>query len=94
MSHQSTLLLLTTLVLAASLPPAVLAAYGFRDAPFGGILRPIPVVLAAYLVVNIPMILGVATPAVFHLVLSTAAIGAALLAAVRGALLLSGRWSL
>lgn len=91
MVYQSGLLLATTLVLTASLPPAVLAAYGYRDAPFGGILRPISMVLGAYILMNVPILLGVSVPETAFLLLSTLAVGAALVAAVRGALLLSGR---
>lgn len=82
--------LATVLVLAAALPLALVAVRGFADAPFRRLLRPIPVVFAAYIALNVPLILSVETSVLYDAVVSSVAVGAALLAALEAAALLGG----
>lgn len=84
------LLLLTTLTLAAGFPLAIIAARGFDDAPFGRVLRPLPIVFGGYIALNVPNVLGMGTVGVYDLIVSTVAVGAAVVAAIEGFLLLGG----
>ncbi|NHN49062.1 hypothetical protein G9464_15885 [Halostella sp. JP-L12] len=85
------LLLATFAVLAIALPLSVIAALGFRDAPFGAMLKPLPVLIVANLAVIVPSILRVEIGAVAYLALSSLTVAAALIAAVNGILLLTER---
>jgi hypothetical protein len=85
------LVLATTLVLAGTVPVAVIAARGFRDAPFGAVLRPLPVVLLAYVALNGNLVLGKPAPPVFDLAASTVATVGALIAAANVVVLLTER---
>lgn len=84
------LLLLTTLTLAAGFPLAVIAARGFSEAPFGRVLRPLPVVFGGFIALNVPTIVGIGTMGLYDLAVSTVAVGAAVVAAIEGFLLLGG----
>lgn len=44
-------------VLSAALPLALIAAYGYRDAPFGGVLRPLVPVVVIYLLLAAAQVL-------------------------------------
>lgn len=46
-------LLTQIIILSASLPLAVIAAYGYRDAPFGSVLKPLVPVVVAYLLLAV-----------------------------------------
>ena len=46
--------LANVVVLTVGLVLAIVAARGFSDAPFGRMLRPLPVMFAAFLLVNTP----------------------------------------
>ncbi len=85
------LALATLLVLAGTFPLAVVAARGFRGAPFGSVLRPIPVVLLAYAALNVDTALGVSVPPVYDLVVSAVATVAALVSAAHVLVLLTER---
>lgn len=84
------LLLVTTLALAMALPLSVIAARGFSDAPFGRLLRPLPIVFGGYIALNVPTVLEVPMPPVYDVTVSSVAILAALYAAIQGFLLLGG----
>lgn len=83
--------LTTLLVLAATLPLAVIAVRGFRGAPFSAVLRPLPVVIVAYLGMNAPGVMGVSAPMAYYLLASTAGVVGVLIAAVNALILLTGR---
>ncbi|MFC4450140.1 hypothetical protein [Halorussus aquaticus] len=83
--------LTTTLVLAGTFPVAVIAARGFRGAPFGSVLRPLPVVILAYIALNANVAVGVAVPPAYELVASAVATVAALVAAAHVLVLLTER---
>jgi hypothetical protein len=85
------LALATTLVLAATLPVAVIAVRGFRGAPFGSVLRPLPFVILAYVGMNVPNVVGVSPPAGFPLAASLVGVGGALVSAAHALVLLTER---
>ncbi|WP_128478171.1 hypothetical protein [Halorussus pelagicus] len=85
------LALATILVLAGTFPLAVIAARGFRGAPFGSVLRPLPVLLLAYIALNAGTALGVSTPPAFNLAASAVATVTALVAAAHVLVLLTER---
>lgn len=87
----SLLALTTTVVLAGTFPLAVVAARGYRGAPFGAVLRPLPVVLAAYVALNAPTAVGLDLPSAYQLVVSTVATAGALVSAAHVFVLLAGR---
>ncbi|MFC7080555.1 hypothetical protein [Halorussus caseinilyticus] len=91
MSLERILSLATTLVLAGTLPVAVIAARGFRDAPFGSVLRPVPVVLLAYVALNANVVIGVSVPPVYDIVASAVATIGALVSAAHVLVLLTER---
>lgn len=91
MALERILELATILVLAGTLPIAVIAARGFRGAPFGSVLRPIPFVLVAYIAMNVPEVVGVDLPEFYYLVSSTIGVAGVLVAAVQAVVLLTGR---
>lgn len=83
--------LATTLVLAGTVPVAAIAARGFRGVPFGAVLRPLPVVLLAYVALNANVAVGVEVPPVYDLVASTVATVGALVSAAHVLVLLTER---
>jgi hypothetical protein len=85
------LALTTTVVLAGTFPVAVIAARGFRDAPFGSVLRPLPVVVLAYVLLNAPSAVGVGVPSPYFLVVSLFGTVGALVSAAHALVLLTER---
>lgn len=83
--------LTTLLVLAATLPLAVIAVRGFCNAPFAAVLRPLPVVILAYLGMNAPGVMGVGAPPTYYLLTSTVGVAGALIAAANALILLTER---
>lgn len=79
------------LVLAATLPVAVIAVRGFRGAPFGSVLRPLPFVLLAFIGLQAPTAMGVSAPASLSLTTSVIGVGGALVSAAHGLVLLTER---
>lgn len=84
----------TVIMLSIALPLSVIAAYGFRNAPFGSMLKPLPLMIAAFILLNAVFLLEVDISGVGYLALSTVAVGAALVATVNGILLLTERRSI
>lgn len=91
MLPERTLELATMLVLAGTLPVAVIAVRGFRGAPFGSVLRPLPFVILAYIAMNAPSVTGTEVPEIFYLVTSTIGVGGALVSAAHAIVLLTER---
>lgn len=91
MSIATILEALTLLVLAATLPLSIIAVSGFRDAPFGRVLRPLPVVFFGYILYITPQFVPVDLPLLFYAIVSTVAVFCSLVAASEAALLLTGR---
>lgn len=91
MTTSSILEILTLLVLAGSLPLSVIAVSGFRDAPFGRVLRPLPVVFLGFILYITPQFVPVDLPLLFYAIVSTIAVFGCLVAATEAALLLTGR---
>jgi hypothetical protein len=85
------LALATTLVLAATFPVAVIAVQGFRDAPFGSVLRPLPFVFLAFIGLQAPTVVGVSAPAGLSLLMSIVGVGGALVSAAHALVLLTER---
>lgn len=83
--------LATVLVLVGTLPLAIIAAHGFRNSPFGGVLKPIPVVLIAYIALNVPNAIGMELSAEFAVIVSGIGVVSALVAAVHAIRLLTER---
>lgn len=91
MTVASVLELLTLLVLTATLPVTYIAIRGFQDAPFGRVLRPLPVVYVGYIFFIAPSFFDFSIPLLYYAVVSTVAVGAILVAALEASLLLTGR---
>lgn len=91
MTLASVFALLTLLVLAATVPVAVIAYRGFSDAPFGRVLRPLPVVFLGYVAYIGPQYIDAALPIAFYATVSTIGVLATLAAALEASLLLTGR---
>ncbi|UPV73698.1 hypothetical protein M0R89_14265 [Halorussus limi] len=85
------LALATIIVLAGTLPLAVVAARGFQGAPFGSVLRPLPFVLLAYVALNAGTAVGVSLPPAVALVASGVATVGALVGAANVLVLLTER---
>lgn len=85
------LALATTVVLAGTVPVATIASRGFRGAPFGAVLRPLPVVILAYVAMNAPAAVDVDLPSAYYLVASTVATVGALVSAAYALVLLTER---
>lgn len=91
MSLERMLSLATTLVLAGTFPLSLVAVRGFRDAPFGSVLRPIPVVLLAFIALNAAWVSEASVPPAYHVLTSSLAIVAALVSAAHVVVLLTER---
>jgi hypothetical protein len=91
MELEQLLTLATTLVLAGAIPIAVIAARGFRGAPFGAVLRPLPVVLVGYVALNASAVVEMPAPIPFALVMSSVATVGALVSAAHVLVLLTER---
>ncbi len=83
--------LATVSMLSVALPLSVIAAYGFRNAPFGAMLKPLPVTIFAFILSDAISLLGGETTGTGYLVFSSIGVGAALVATVNGILLLTER---
>lgn len=83
------LALATTIILAGTFPLAVVASRGFRDAPFGSVLRPLPVVILAFAVMNAPESLDASLPDAYYAVVSLVAVGGTLVSAAHALVLLT-----
>ncbi|MFB6221151.1 MAG: hypothetical protein ABEH90_06895 [Halolamina sp.] len=69
---------------------SLVAVRGFWDAPFGDVLRPLPIAFAGFLAAVAPELLGVPVPTSFLVVTATGAVLASFVAAVQGVVLLTG----
>lgn len=85
------LILLTLILLTTALPLSIIAALGFRKTPFGKVVTPIPVIVAAYIVVMSSRLIDYSFPETFPVAFSTIAVLSAVWAAIQGAMLLSER---
>lgn len=90
MALEGLLLTLTTLFLAAAVPLSLVAVAGFRGAPFGRMLRPLPVIFTAFIAMNAPTLAGIETGTLYAVVCSSIGVAAALVAAAEATLLLGG----
>lgn len=91
MGLEQMLSLATVLVLSATFPLSVVAVRGFRGAPFASVLRPIPVVLLAYIALNAPWVLDVEPSPEYYIVTSTVATAGTLVSAAHVLVLLTER---
>lgn len=80
-------------VLSAALPLAVIAAYGFRGSPFGKVMLPIPLAIAAYIVADGSVLFLDPVPVLLYVTISSVAILALVYATVNAMLLLTERRS-
>lgn len=78
-------------VLGAALVLSVIAALGFWDAPFGRLLKPLPLVLLAFLVMDAGTLLSADLPRTYFHGVGAIAVFIAAYAAIQGALLLTER---
>jgi hypothetical protein len=76
--------------LAGSFVFSLVAVRGFWDAPFGRVLRPLPIAFAGFLAAVVPELLGVVPPTSYLVVTATGAVLAAFIAAAQGFVLLTG----
>lgn len=83
------LALLTTVVLAGTLPLAVIASRGFRDSPFGSVLRPLPVVVFGFGAMKVLDVMAVEVPSTYLLAVSMVATAGALVSAAYALVLLT-----
>ena len=83
--------LIEVLCLAAALPLSVIAARGFWNAPFGRMVRPLPVVFVCFLLMDAGNLTGLDPPRWYFYVLATPGFWAASYAAVQGATVLTER---
>ena len=90
MAAERLLNVVITLNLGAAFALSLVALRGFWSAPFGDVLRPLPVALGGFLVGAAPGALGVQTPLAFQLLTATGATLAAFVAAAEGVVLLGG----
>ena len=81
------------MVLSMALPLAVIAALGFRGSPFGKVMAPIPVAIAAYLVADGSTLFLDTVPGVFYAAASSVAVLSVVYAAFNAILLLTERRS-
>lgn len=79
------------LVLAATLPFAVVAARGFRETPFGRVVRPLVPITAAYLAIAATKLVAPAASTAASRLLGTVAVALMAWTAIQAVLLLSGR---
>lgn len=78
-------------VLSMALPLAIIAALGFRGSPFGKVIAPIPVAIAAFLVADGSVLFLDPVPVPLYAALSLLGVLAAVYAAINGVLLLTER---
>lgn len=83
--------LATVLVLASTLPLSLVAVRGFRGAPFGAVLRPIPVVVVAYIAMNAAWVMDASVSPTYRIVTSTVATLGVLVSAAHALVLLTER---
>ena len=93
--------LLNLIVLTVGFVLSVVAARGFSDAPFGKMLRPLPVLFAAFVLLNAPWVAGfdgwvgyVPWYSTVYQVVFTVAVVAAMWAAAQAVYLLTERRAL
>jgi hypothetical protein len=79
-----------TFALVGSLVFSLVAVRGFWNAPFGDVLRPLPIAFAGFLAAVAPELLGVAAPTSYLVVTATGAVLASFVAAVQAFVLLTG----
>lgn len=80
----------TTLALAGSFVFSLVAVRGFWNAPFGDVLRPLPIAFGGFLAAAVPSALGVPVPLSYRVVVASGAVLAAFVAAAEGVVLLAG----
>lgn len=85
------LVLIELLLVAVTLPLSLIAARGFWDAPFGRMIKPLPLVFAFYILLDFPNVVGMDLPRWYFYLTGAPAIAFASYAAFQGALLLSER---
>lgn len=90
MSIERALSIGTTLALVGSFAFSLVALRGYWDAPFGDVLRPLPVAFGGFVAAVIPGALSVGVPLRYRVVVACAAVLAAFVAAVQGIVLLAG----
>lgn len=83
--------LIEVLCLAAAIPLSLIAARGFWNAPFGRMVRPLPVVFVFFLAMDASNLTGLDLPRWYFYLLAVPGFWAASYAAVQGALLLTER---
>lgn len=76
--------------LGAAFVLSVVALRGFWAAPFGDVLRPLPVAFGGFLLASAPVALDIGVPLSYHVLTATGATLAAFVAAAEGVVLLAG----
>lgn len=80
----------TAAALAGSFVFSLVAVRGYWDAPFGDVLRPLPIAFAGFLAAVLPDVFGLAVPVSYRVVVASGAVLAAFVAAAQGMVLLTG----
>lgn len=85
------MVLAEVVVLSGALVLSVIAALGFWDAPFGRLLKPLPLVYFAFLLMDAGNLLEADLPLTYFHGVGAIAVFVAAYAAIQGALLLTER---
>lgn len=80
----------TTFALVGSFVFSLVAVRGYWDAPFGDVLRPLPIAFGGFLAAALPEALGLSVPVSYRVVVASAAVLAAFVAAAQAVVLLTG----
>lgn len=80
----------TAAALVGSFVFSLIAVRGYWDAPFGDVLRPLPIAFGGFLAAALPDALGLAVPVSYRVVVASGAVLAAFVAAAEGVVLLAG----
>jgi len=78
-------------VLSMALPLSVIAVLGFRGSPFGKVMLPLPVAIAAFLLADGSVLVLDPVPEILYAVLVTVGVLAVVYSAVNAMLLLTER---
>jgi hypothetical protein len=76
--------------LACSFVFSLVAVRGFWEAPFGRVVRPLPIAFAGFFAAVAPGLLGVVPPTSYLVVTATGGVLASFVAAAQGFVLLTG----
>jgi len=80
----------TAVALVGAFAFSLVAVRGYWDAPFGDVLRPLPVAFGGFLAAALPGAVGLPVPVSYRIVVASGAVLAAFVAAAQAVVLLAG----